>query len=197
MNATRERFGHPPLDPKLIFSYVGNGIPMLVRRAMGSDVSEELIRDAVAYFRVFYEEHATDRTQFYPGVRETVHELSANHTLAILTNKPERISREIIAFLGSEDYFTQIYGGDSFAARKPDPAGINMLISELAIQREHTLMIGDSAVDIRTARNASVRSCGVAWGFQPDTFEADPPDLLIQHPGELLAVLKAPAAERI
>lgn len=191
MNATRERFGREPLDPRLIFSYVGNGIPTLVRRVMGTDASEDLIRDAVAYFRVFYEEHATDRTQFYPGIRETVHELSANHTLAILTNKPERISREIIAFLGSEDYFTQIYGGDSFAARKPDPAGINALMTELAIRREQTLMIGDSAVDIRTARNAGVCSCGVAWGFQPDTFETDPPDLLIQHPGELPDLLES------
>lgn len=191
MNAARERFGRPPLDPNLIFSYVGNGIPMLVRRAMGPDASEELIRDAIAYFRAFYEQHATDRTRFYPGICEAVHQLSATHTLAILTNKPERISREIIAFLGMEDHFTQIYGGDSFATKKPDPVGIETLTSELAVPREQTLMIGDSGVDVRTARNAGVRSCGVAWGFQPDTFEADPPDLMIRHPAELVDLLES------
>ncbi|MGH9584520.1 MAG: HAD family hydrolase, partial [Bryobacteraceae bacterium] len=62
---------------------------------------------------------------------------------------------------------------------------ITTLMTELGTLREQTLMIGDSSVDVRTARNAGVRSCGVAWGFQPGSFEADPPDLLIRHPREL------------
>lgn len=193
MNAAREHVGRPPLDPRLIYSYVGNGIPVLVRRALGQDASEALVQNAVAFFRTFYQAHAMDRTRFYPGVQALVHELSAAHTLAILTNKPERISREIIAFLGVEDYFTQIYGGDSFATKKPDPVGINALMAELGAGPEQTLMIGDSAVDVRAARNAGVRSCGVAWGFQPDSFEADPPDLLIQNPAELLHYLNSEA----
>lgn len=185
-NATLEYFGHAPLDPKLIYSYVGNGVPMLVRRAFGPHVPEELIREAVAFFLAFYAQHATDRTRFYPGIREAVDRLSADHTLAILTNKPVAVSREIVTFLGVEDCFARLYGGDSFAQKKPDPVGISTLMTELGAPQEQTWMIGDSYVDIRAARNADVRSCGVAWGFQPDSFAADPPDLLIHHPRELL-----------
>ncbi|MGH9583417.1 MAG: HAD hydrolase-like protein, partial [Bryobacteraceae bacterium] len=96
MNATREHFGLTPLDPKLIYSYVGNGAAVLVRRAMGPHASEELVRDAVAYFLPFYIKHAMDHTYLYPGIRETINELSEAHTLAVLTNKPASISREIV-----------------------------------------------------------------------------------------------------
>jgi phosphoglycolate phosphatase len=185
-NATLENFGHAPLNPKLIFSYVGNGVPMLVRRAFGPHVPEELVRDAVAFFLPFYAQHATDRTRFYPGIREAVDRLSASHTLAILTNKPAAVAEEIVGFLGVEDCFIRLYGGDSFVHKKPDPVGIQTLMAELSAPQEQTWMIGDSYVDIRTARNAGVRSCGVSWGFQPDSFAADPPDLLIRHPRELL-----------
>ncbi|MGH9610763.1 MAG: HAD family hydrolase [Bryobacteraceae bacterium] len=184
-NATLENFGQVPLDPYLIYSYVGNGVPMLVRRAFGPHVSEESIRQAVAFFLTFYAAHATDRTCLYPGIREALDRLSADHTLAILTNKPAAVSREIVSFLGVEDYFVRLYGGDSLAHKKPDPVGIATLMAELGAAPEQSWMIGDSFVDIRAARNAGVRSCGVAWGFQPDSFAADPPDLLIRHPREL------------
>lgn len=191
-NATRAHFGMPPLDAKLIHSYVGNGAAMLVRRSLGPEASEELINEAVLYFVKFYRQHALAHTRLYPGVAEIVNELSNQGlTLAILTNKPVRISTDIVAGLGLGERFMRIYGGDSFEQKKPDPIGIVTLMGETASAPEGTWMVGDSGVDVQTARNAQVRACGVAWGFQPETFEKYPPDVVVRSPEELLGVLKA------
>ena len=185
----------PPLDPKLIFSYVGNGAPVLVQRALGPGASEEAVAEALAFFLKFYRTHALEHTQLYSGVRELIAALAAQrHTLTVLTNKPVRISTDIIAALGLNSAFAKVYGGDSFPLKKPDPIGINTLRNEMGAGIEETLMIGDSGVDIQTARNAGVLSCGVEWGFQPESFAAHPPDFLLRNPQELLHIVASKSA---
>jgi phosphoglycolate phosphatase len=192
MNATREHFSLPPLDPKLIYSYVGNGAPMLIRRSMPGDTSEQQLNDALMFFLQFYRAHALEHTRLYPGIREVVERLSGDgHKLAVLTNKPVRISTDIMAALGLRERFVRVYGGDSFAHKKPNPIGILQLMQDASAAADITLMVGDSAVDVRTASNAGVRSCGVLWGFQPESFEAERPDLVIREPRELLEQLSA------
>jgi phosphoglycolate phosphatase len=187
MNATREHFGLPPLDPALIYAYVGNGAGVLVRRAMGANASDETVQDALTFFLKFYRKHALEHTTLYPGTREVVEELSAaGHKLAVLTNKPVRISFDIIGALRLQRCFMRVYGGDSFAIKKPDPIGVFQLIGEAGVTVSDTLLVGDSGVDVQTAHNAGVRSCGVAWGFQPEAFEVHVPDLLIREPRQLL-----------
>jgi phosphoglycolate phosphatase len=189
-NQTRQNFGMPPLDAKLIHSYVGNGAAMLVRRALGPDASEALVNEALLYFIKFYREHALAHTQLYPGVAEAVRQFTdRGHTLAILTNKPVRISTDIVAGLGLGSHFKRIYGGDSFPQKKPDPVGIVTLLKDTGSLAQNTWMVGDSGVDVQTARNANVRACGVSWGFQPETFKAFPPDVLAAKPAELLRVI--------
>ena len=198
MNATREYMGMPPLDPKLIFSYVGNGAPILVRRALGPGASEEAVEEALAYFLKFYRVHALEHTKLYDGVGEAIGALAdAKHTMAVLTNKPVRISTDIIAALGLAGHFPRVYGGDSFPSKKPDPIGINTLREQTGAGLGETLMIGDSAVDIQTARNAEVLSCGVEWGFQPEGFAAHPPDFLVRSPRQLLDVVTSEPAARL
>jgi phosphoglycolate phosphatase len=190
MNATREHFGLPPLDPTVIYSYVGNGAPVLVRRAFGAEASEEMVAQALTFFLKFYRVHALEHTELYPGVREVVEALSAaGHKLSVLTNKPVRISFDIVTALGLQKHFLRVYGGDSFASKKPDPMGVMRLIEEANVDQAASLMVGDSGVDVQTARNAGIRSCGVAWGFQPEAFEIDTPDVLIREPSELLSVV--------
>ena len=190
-NQTRAHFGMPPLDAKLIHSYVGNGAAMLVRRAFGSEASDERVSEALAYFVKFYREHSLAHTRLYPGISDTVKKLSnSGHTLAVLTNKPVRISRDILTGLNLGSEFKTIYGGDSFEQKKPDPIGILTLIKETAASQPDTWMVGDSGVDIQTARNAQVRACGVAWGFQPETFQKHPPDVVVTKPEELLMVFE-------
>jgi phosphoglycolate phosphatase len=192
MNATRAQFGLPPLDASLIYSFVGNGAAVLVRKAMGDGAPQSLLDEALAFFLRYYRVHALEHTRFYPGVREAVEQLSARgHTLSILTNKPARISRDIIVALGVEPLFHLVYGGDSFAAKKPDPIGVTTLLSQTNTNRANAILVGDSGVDVQTARNAGIRSCGVAWGFQPEAFTTYPPDALIRSPEELLEVDRA------
>jgi phosphoglycolate phosphatase len=186
----------PPIDPQVIYSYVGNGAAVLVRRALGPSPSDDLVHTALTFFLKFYRAHALEHTQLYPGVRELVEELSTRgHKQAILTNKPARISFDIVQALKLDHHFVRVYGGDSLINKKPDPVGIRTLLDETGLSSDQTLMVGDSAVDVHTARNAGVRSCGVTWGFQPEAFEECPPDILVKAPAELLPHIE-PGANR-
>jgi len=188
VNATRAHMKMGPLDHKIVFSYVGNGAPMLVRRALGPDASEEDIATGLRFFLNYYREHMLDHTTLYPSVREALDELhDAGVPMAILTNKPVRFSIGIIHGLGLDSHFFRIYGGNSFEQKKPDPIGIEALLGERPTPREKTVMVGDSSVDVMTARNAKVVACGVTWGLQPETFVAVPPDIRIDSLGELSA----------
>lgn len=189
MNATRAHFGLPPLEPSLIYSFIGNGAAVLVKRAMGEETAQSVLDEAVAFFLRYYRVHALEHTRFYPGVHEVVEKLSdMGHTLGLLTNKPVRISRDILAALGIAPLFYRIYGGDSFSAKKPDPIGITTLLAETNTPAASAVLIGDSGVDIQTARNAGIRSCGVSWGFQPESFAIYPPDVIIEAPEQLLRI---------
>jgi phosphoglycolate phosphatase len=148
-NQTRAHFGMPPLDPKVIQSYVGNGAAMLVRRALGAGATEELVGEAVPYFMKYYRAHSLEHTRLYPGVQDLVADLAADgNALAVLTNKPVKISTDILAGLGVGRHFSRVYGGDSFAEKKPDPVGINTLLAENASRAQDTWMVGDSGVDV-------------------------------------------------
>ena len=186
VNATRAYMGLGPISQELVEQYVGNGAPVLIRRVLGPEASEQQVAAALDYFIRYYAEHCMDNTVFYPGVREALDRMRGNDVrMAVLTNKPVRISTHIIRKLGVGDHFFRIYGGNSFDRKKPDPVGIETLLAETGLAREQTVMVGDSAVDIRTARNANVTACGVTWGFQPETFRDEPPDFTIDEMRQL------------
>ena len=118
--------------------------------------------------------HALEHTKLYPGVREPLEELyRRGKTLAVLTNKPVRISTDIMAALGLADKLYRVYGGNSFEQKKPDPIGVTTLMSETGIGPAETMLVGDSHVDMQTARNAGVAACGVTWGFQTERMLAE------------------------
>jgi phosphoglycolate phosphatase len=186
VNAARSHLGRDPLNLAVILTYVGYGAPVLIRKALAGEATESEIARALEFFLDFYGRHALDSTRFYPGVRAALDRLrQGGKRLAILTNKPAAISHAVIEGLGAAELFFGIYGGDSFAAKKPDPAGIDQLMREAGVGRAATLMVGDSVVDVETARNAGVRSCGVRFGFAPDSFDRTPPDLLVDRMGDL------------
>lgn len=186
VNATRAWHGLPALPEDIVSSYVGNGAAVLIRRSFPHATQEELHK-LLRYFLDYYREHMLDATVLYPGVREGLDALhAADVPLAILTNKPVRFSIRLIEGLGLESHFFRIYGGNSFEEKKPSPVGVDALIAESGAMREKTILVGDSAVDVRTARNARVQACGVAWGFQPETFAEEPPDFVIGDMRELV-----------
>lgn len=194
VNATRVWMGLAPLPTEIVSGYVGNGAPVLVQRAL-PDAGEEDWSRGLQYFLDYYREHMLDSTRLYPGVREALDELrAAGLPLAVLTNKPVRFSVQMLDGLGLGQHFFRVYGGNSFPEKKPDPTGLNALIAEAGCDRNRTVMVGDSAVDVQTARNAGVQACGVRWGFQPETFVASPPDFLIDDMRELTALFRPPRA---
>lgn len=178
VNAVRSQMGLGPLSGKTISSYVGNGVTTLMERALGSSSSSEEVQNAVTLFLAYYRLHMLDHTVPYTGVRESLEELKG-WKLAVLTNKPVRFSRDLLAGLGIAGYFSFIYGGDSFARKKPDPVGIVKLMNDTGLSKMQTMMIGDSDTDVLTGRNAGVLTCGVTYGIGSHTLETTPPDLMI------------------
>jgi phosphoglycolate phosphatase len=192
VNATRTHLGLRPLDHDTVASYVGNGAPVLIRRALPEGTSEERLGEALAWFLAYYDEHKLDHTVAYDGVEPALARLhDAGVRMAVLTNKPVRISGRILEGLGLARYFARIYGGNSFEQKKPDPVGVQTLLREMQVAPGLAMMVGDSAIDVRTARNAGIRACGVRYGFQPESFDADPPDIMVDRLEDLAQVVIA------
>jgi phosphoglycolate phosphatase len=188
VNATLEKIGRKPLRVELIASYIGQGVTVLISRALGGDAPPELVERATEIFLKHYREHMLDNTATYPGVREALAELDGRK-MAILTNKPVNFSRAMLAGLGLAERFLRIYGGNSFENKKPDPIGLHRLMEETQAPASRTLMIGDSISDVLAGRNAGVWTCGVNYGFGAPTLDEAPPDIRIDDLRELPKLL--------
>jgi len=185
-----QHIGRPALDGDVIASYVGDGAPALVRRAVGDTDDEALFRRALEYFLGYYRLHKLDHTTVYEGIAETLASVAdstngVRRLMAVLSNKPVNPSRDIVQALGLGDFFVRVYGGNSFTTKKPDPLGVRTILRETGFAADEALMIGDSSVDVLTGRNAGLWTCGVAYGFAPHSLEDVPPDVLIETPRQL------------
>lgn len=194
VNAMLRHYGKPELPHQVIASYIGDGAPMLVRRSLGDPDDEGYVQDALLYFMAWYREHKLDNTYVYEGIIEALDAIRASRNgqplkMAVLSNKPVGPSRAIVEALGLGSYFFQVYGGNSFHTKKPDPAGVEVLLEESGAKAEETVIIGDSNIDMLTARNAGIYSVGVTYGLAPHTLEDALPDVLIDKPHELATVL--------
>jgi len=202
INATLTHFGKLVLPEAVIAGYIGDGASMLVRRALGDPEGdthdEEYVTEALTFFLDYYRVHKLDYTYVYAGVMESLQAIRTalpNTLMAVLTNKPVHPSRQICNHFGITPYLFQNYGGNSFHTKKPDPLGLLTLISEastlarLPVTSAETLMVGDSQVDILTARNSSVTSIGCTFGLSPHSLQAVPPDHLAHTPTDWLTIL--------
>jgi phosphoglycolate phosphatase len=188
VNATLRELKRAELPKDLVASYVGSGAPVLIRRSLGGNPAEEETQKALAFFLVHYEEHKLDQTRLYPGVKETLAQLKSL-PMSVLTNKPVKISVQILEGLGVAQYFRSIYGGNSFETKKPDPLGAKQILSEFGIAAGEAAMVGDSEVDVQTARNAGMCSVIVNFGFGTHDRMAHPADIYINQFEELLALV--------
>jgi phosphoglycolate phosphatase len=178
INAMLDHMGRAQLPHEKIYSLVGNGAPVLVRRALGEGATDEEAKDGLGFFLSYYRTHMLDNTVTYPGVREGL-KLLEKHQMAVLTNKPVRFSQGIIDGLGLAPYFKFVYGGNSFEKKKPDPIGVEVLLRELKADPREAMMVGDSEVDVRTARNAGIWACGVTYGLGTEGLGLHPPDIML------------------
>jgi len=227
VNAMLAHYKRPELPCDVIASYVGDGAPVLVRRALGDPDDERYFAEALNFFLAYYREHKLDNTFVYAGMAEALRAVrfgrnvrvdagdsparlpagsrtragspastqavgaggSNERTMAVLSNKPVNPSRQIVQALGLGEFFFQIYGGNSFPTKKPDPLGARTLLEETGAKPEEAIIIGDSDIDVLTGRNAGLWTCGVTYGFAPHTLEAAPPDVLLESPAELASLL--------
>jgi phosphoglycolate phosphatase len=196
VNAMLRELGRGELPAETISGYIGHGAPLLVARALGDGSTEEQRQQALQFFLRYYEEHKMDTTCAYPGVPETLEKL-ATMPMAVLTNKPVRISVRILEAMGLSKYFQAIYGGNSFQTKKPDPLGATTILRELRAEPREALLVGDSEVDVQTARNAGTLAAAVNYGFGMHDREAHPADIYLERFAELATVLDSgPVSER-
>jgi phosphoglycolate phosphatase len=188
INAMLEHMGRATLTHEKIYSLVGNGAPVLVRRSLGEGVTDAEADEGLVCFLSYYRTHMLDNTVPYPGVREGL-ELLKNNPLAVLTNKPVNFSRAILDGLGLSRYFRFVYGGNSFEKKKPDPMGVEVLLRDLGASPREAMLVGDSEVDVQTARNARIWACGVTYGLGTEGLRLHPPDIMLDSLTELPAYL--------
>jgi len=194
VNAALRHIQRPELAEHVIASYVGDGAPLLIRRALGGgEVDEALVRKGLEFFLSYYREHKLDHTKVYPGIADALAAIqnSGNgvpRKMAVLTNKPVNPSRAIVEALGLGRYFLRVYGGNSFATKKPEPEGARQLLTEAGVRPQQAVMVGDSHVDVETGHNAGLWTVAVTYGFAPHTLSETSPDVTVDDPQELATV---------
>src|SRR5579864_150360 len=194
VNAALRHIERPELPDDVIASYVGDGAPILIQRALqGESIDQALVRKGLEFFLAYYRDHKLDHTTVYPGITDALAAIqnSGNgvpRKLAVLTNKPVNPSRAIVDALGLGKFFSQVYGGNSFATKKPEPEGAKRLLEESGVRPEQAAIVGDSHVDVRTGRNAGLWTVAVTYGFAPHTLEVESPDVVVDTPQELSRV---------
>ena len=195
VNALILELGGTPLPLENIVGMVGDGAAVLVRRALkAADLDREKPRPAggiLERFLAHYDPHLLDHTVPYPGMVDTLNWIGGRLPMAVLTNKPARATDLMLAGLGLQSHFRDVIGGDTAFGRKPDPAGLTHLASAAGVALARVLMVGDSPVDLATARNAGTQIClaryGFGYRFGPDDFRGD--ELFIDSPGDLVDLL--------
>lgn len=180
VNAMLVEMGREPLHEDTVSSYIGHGAPRLVARALGNGATELECGRALQFFLAHYDEHKLDSTHAYPGVAQALEELR-EFPMAVLTNKPVRVSKRILEGLGLAKYFRAVYGGNSFETKKPDPLGARKILEELNTAPLEALMVGDSEVDVLTARNAGTLAAAVNYGFGTHDRKAHPADIYLDR----------------
>ncbi len=184
VNHALGEFGFPPVPHERIYSYVGDGATMLIRRAVG-DGGNGVLPAVLDAFLADYRRRLLDTTLPYPGVMESLREWTGKFEMAILTNKPLDMTRVILSGLSLDPYFPVVLGGDSLDSKKPDPEGLLHIMKTRKAHPGETLMVGDSRNDVLAGRGAGVRSCGVTYGLGAGGFEEHPPDFTVDRFPEL------------
>jgi len=196
VNAMLRELRCQELAEETISGYIGRGAPQLVAQALGGGASEEERQRGLEFFLRYYEEHKMDNTRLYPGVAEALYKLS-HIPMAVLTNKPVRVTMRILEALGLGRKFRAVYGGNSFERKKPDPLGVHTILRDLGADAEHAVIVGDSEIDVQTARNAGTIAVAVNYGFGVHDRVAHPADAYIDRLTDLVPLLTEPAAPRI
>jgi phosphoglycolate phosphatase len=193
-NALIAERGGQALAVDQVAAMVGEGAALLVRRALrAANVERDDLPLALARFLHLYDQRLLCHTRLYEGTREALDQIAARTPVAVLTNKPQHQTERLLDGLDIRPLFHEILGGDSVHGRKPDPAGLNYLMAQVGASAERTIMIGDSVIDLRTARAAGTRACLVRYGFGFSTVEGElsGTELIAEHAADLVRLTDA------
>ncbi len=184
VNAMRARFGLDPLPVRSVAGCVGEGVRLLVERCLADSVGIP-VDEAVRLFSEHYADHCLDTTRLLPGVSTTVEKLAARASLAVVSNKPEAMTRKILDALGLMPPMSAVIGGDSVSGRKPDPAPILEVLRRTGARPEEALMVGDGWTDIAAGKAAGIKTCYIPGIGDRDRAEAAGPDFALERFEEL------------
>lgn len=189
VNHALEAFGVQELPHPEIYSYVGDGATMLIRRALGEE-RNGLLPAVLDRFLAHYRRHLLDTTVPYPGVTEGLSEWAGEYRMAVLTNKPVDMARAILSGLALDRYFVDVRGGDSYDSKKPEPQGLLHMMRVHRASPGETLMVGDSRNDVLAGKGAGAMTCGVTYGLGSEGFAGAPPDFTISRFPELFSRIR-------
>jgi len=190
VNYGLEKLGFPTHDYESYKKMVGNGVKKLCLRALPEDKKEKT-EELLGLFREYYNVHYLDKTCLYDGMKETLEKLSdSGVVLAVATNKPEDVAREIVMELLPDTDFVKVLGGVDYRPSKPDSAILIEIFAALPDVENRVYMIGDSNVDVQTAKNAGIESIGCAWGFRGRAeLEAEGADFIAEKPADIADII--------
>ena len=189
-NHVRASFGLAPLRPESVYRLVGHGGRVLVERALGPQ-PEKTIDEGFTRFIEHYGAHCLDHTVAYPGLVGMIDRLRQDGIVfSAVTNKPEFLSRRILDGLGLTEKLVAIVGGDTFPERKPDPRGGEHVRALVGASRDDSLMVGDSPIDVETARRGGIACAGVLWGLDPEALRPAAPEFLVEDAAALERVIR-------
>ncbi|MFA7074383.1 MAG: HAD-IA family hydrolase [Endomicrobiaceae bacterium] len=188
VNFTRNHYGLASLEISVVASFLGSGINALVKSVL-PNVGETKMPEAIGMFKDFYSKHLADTTKAYDGVREMLSGLK-DIKKAVLSNKSENFSKDIIENLRLKEFFDAIYGGDSFDEKKPSPKPIREIMNFLSVNKENTVMVGDGVNDVLAGKKAGVRTIAVLYGYSPkEKIEELQPDFIAATPKDVVNIL--------
>jgi phosphoglycolate phosphatase len=191
MNALLVELGAEALPIDQVAEMIGDGAAVLVRRALTASGLSADTPDALNRFLGLYDDRLIAHTQPYDGIQAVLEALKGSCSLAVLTNKPARATTIILEQLRLSTYFDQVVGGDSQFGRKPDPTGLLHLVHEAGSRPDATVLVGDSPIDLETARRANTHICLARYGFGFRFTDADfrGTELFVDRPADLPRVL--------
>jgi phosphoglycolate phosphatase len=187
VNFVRQKYGFSPLPVDKVASYLGSGITALVKAVL-SELKSTEFELAVKMFKDNYSQHLTDKTLPYKDVVEMLSNISCQKVL--LSNKDENFSKQILKTLNLSNFFTEIYGGDSFKEKKPNPLPIYEIMKKFSLNKENIIMVGDGTNDIMVGKNAGIKTIGVLYGYSSqEQLNNLAPDYIAKTPKEIVTVI--------
>jgi phosphoglycolate phosphatase len=180
VNVALESFDLPPLPHPTIYSYVGDGASVLIRRALPPEKAG-LLPEVLDRFLAYYRRHLLDTTRAYPGVVGALRKWAGIYRMAVLSNKGAAMTRETLSELSLDGYFFEVIGGDSFSTKKPDPEGLLHILRQAGVEAREAVMVGDSRNDVQAGKAAGAVTCGVTYGLGAPGFAEHPPDFTVDR----------------